>query len=394
MSVRTLDQAMQEQQRKTEMKEAEAETAAPERTLDIVAAEIRALTASALNNILEIGRRMHEAKEMLPHGEFGKWLEENTDYSTSTANNFMRLFDAYADDQGSLFGASVANFQTFGNLSYSKALALLAVPAEEREEFVKENDVGGMSTRELQAAIKERDEARRVAEEAKVEQRLAEEARDKMEQDMAHANERVAGLQQELEELRKNGAPRESDPSLLRGEEAGRNERTQAEGRGEGYEASADEAVEGADPEAIAKAREEGIQQAEERLKGELEKARVEAEKAKEALEKAKTSKKDELAKAEAKVKDAEDAKQQAIQEREQVQLEFEKVRKELAASGNKAVVAFGIHFAAVQEEMEKLLGCLDELEQAGDTENREKLVKAYTALMERFGKAVETAHE
>ena len=34
------------------------------RTLDMVAAEIRTFTASMLNNIIEIGRRMVEAKEM------------------------------------------------------------------------------------------------------------------------------------------------------------------------------------------------------------------------------------------------------------------------------------------------------------------------------------------
>ncbi len=325
-----------------------------EERLIVLAAEIRTLTASALNNILEIGRRLHEAKEMLPHGEFGKWLEENTDYSASSANNFMRLFEAYADDQGSLFGASVANFQTFGNLSYSKALALLAVPAEEREEFVQENDVGGMSTRELQAMIKERDEARRIAEEAKAEQRLAEEARAKMEQDMAHANERVAGLRQELEELR-------SKP--------------------------VDVAVEGADPEVISKAREEGVKEAEERLKSELEKARAEAQKAKDALEKVKNAEKDKLAKAEEKAKDAENAKQRAILEREEAKAELEKVRKELTASGNKAVVAFGEHFEAVQGHLGKLLSCLEELEQAGDRENHDKLSRAYQALMEQYGK-------
>ena len=248
----------------------------------------------------------------------------------------------------------MANVQTFGNLNYSKALALLSVPAEEREEFVQETDVAGRTPRELQAAIKERDEARRIAEEAKAEQRLAEEARAKMEQDMAHANERVAGLRQELEELR-------SKP--------------------------VDVAVEGADPEVIAKAREEGIQQAEERLKSELEKAQAEAQEAKDALAKAKADEKNKLAKAEAKVKDAEDAKQRAIQGQEQAQAELEKVRKELAVSGNKAVVAFGEHFEAVQGHLGKLLSCLEELEQAGDRENHDKLSRAYQVLMEQYGK-------
>ena len=85
------------------------------RTPEIIAGEIRTFTASMLNNIIEIGRRMVEVKEMLPHGEFMGWVEENTGYSQSTANNFMRLFAEYGDRQGSLFGAEV-NSQTFANL--------------------------------------------------------------------------------------------------------------------------------------------------------------------------------------------------------------------------------------------------------------------------------------
>ncbi len=162
------------------------------RTPEIVAAEIRALTASMLNNVIEIGRRLTEAKEMLPHGEFGSWVTEQTAYSLSTANNFMRLYQEYGEDQGNLFGTG-AKSQTIGNLPYSKALALLALPAGEREEFVEtphtvdgeEKTVEEMSTRELRQAIKERDEA--VA------------AQEKMAADMKFANERIEGLNADLE---------------------------------------------------------------------------------------------------------------------------------------------------------------------------------------------------
>ena len=62
------------------------------RTPEIIAQEIRGYTAMMLNSVIEIGRRMCEVKEMLPHGTFGNWIKENTDYSVSTANNFMNLF--------------------------------------------------------------------------------------------------------------------------------------------------------------------------------------------------------------------------------------------------------------------------------------------------------------
>lgn len=135
------------------------------RTLDTVAAEIRALTASMLNDVIEIGRRMTEAKEMVPYGTFGTWIKENTDYSVSTANNFMALYREYGDRQSSLFGTTVES-QTFGKLSYSKALALLAVPAEERESFAVEVNAEEISTRELKQAILERDLAKKARDEA------------------------------------------------------------------------------------------------------------------------------------------------------------------------------------------------------------------------------------
>ena len=54
---------------------------------------------------------------------------------------------------------------------------MLAVPAEEREEFVKENHVEDMSTRELQEAIKARDEA--IKERDKAREELEEEIKSR-----------------------------------------------------------------------------------------------------------------------------------------------------------------------------------------------------------------------
>lgn len=136
------------------------------RTIETITGEIKALQTNTLACAIEIGRRLVEAKEMLPHGEWGKWLVSEVDFSHSQANNLMKLFEEYGSPQNALFGAEL-NSQTFGNLSYSKALKLLAVPAEEREEFVKENPVDDMSTRELEKAIAERDAAKTAEVKAK-----------------------------------------------------------------------------------------------------------------------------------------------------------------------------------------------------------------------------------
>ena len=137
---------------------------AKHRDIDVITSEIHDLCNEAKRTVLlyavEIGRRLVEAKEVLPHGEWGKWLEHSVHFSQSTANKHMQLFEAYGSRQMSLLGAEL-NSETFTNLSYSQALKLLAVPENEREEFVKKNNVEDLSTRELDRLIKERDEAKK-----------------------------------------------------------------------------------------------------------------------------------------------------------------------------------------------------------------------------------------
>ena len=119
---------------------------------------------TAVSCAIEIGERLLEAKDLVPHGEWGKWLKENVNYSQSTANNLMRLYKEYGNNQGSLF-TTVTNSQAIMNLDVSKALALTVLPPEEREEFVAEHDVEQMSTRDLKEALQENRELKRQLEE-------------------------------------------------------------------------------------------------------------------------------------------------------------------------------------------------------------------------------------
>lgn len=132
------------------------------RDINIVTAEIHDICAQAQRMMIvyavEIGRRLVEAKDILPHGAWGEWLKNEVHFSQSTANKHMKIFEAYGSKQLSLFGAEL-NSETFTNLSYSQALKLLAIPDEERESFVKENDIENKSVREIDRLIKERDEA-------------------------------------------------------------------------------------------------------------------------------------------------------------------------------------------------------------------------------------------
>jgi len=132
------------------------------RTTEHIAAEINSIKAQTRNmmlyNSIEIGRRLTEAKTILQHGEWGNWLTDNVDYSKSTANNLMRIFDEYGASQLSFF-VDNAKTPALGSVSYTQAVALMSLPEDERETFVEEHDMETMTTRELQQAIKERDQA-------------------------------------------------------------------------------------------------------------------------------------------------------------------------------------------------------------------------------------------
>ena len=116
---------------------------------------------------IEIGRRLVEAKAAVGHGNWEAWLKENVNYSQRTASNLIKVFQEYGTGQQKLFGKE-ANSQALADLSYTQAVALLGIQdPDERAEFLEENDVAAMTTRELEQAIKERDAAKKEAAEMK-----------------------------------------------------------------------------------------------------------------------------------------------------------------------------------------------------------------------------------
>lgn len=129
------------------------------RTAEMIAGEINDIKnqtrALVLYNSIEIGRKLVEAKELVSHGEWGKWLEEKVDYSKTTANNLMKIFKEYGAEQISLLNDRNVKSEIYEKLNYSQAVELLGVPGEIREQFIKENSVEELSTRELKDKIKQ-----------------------------------------------------------------------------------------------------------------------------------------------------------------------------------------------------------------------------------------------
>lgn len=110
--------------------------------LETLEQEIITLKNRTAENMILMGQKFIEAKKLVPHGEWGRWLEEKVGFSQRTANNFMRIANEY-----------VSNSQAISNLDATKIYLLLELPAEEREDFVNQYDLQSMSTRDMKKKL-------------------------------------------------------------------------------------------------------------------------------------------------------------------------------------------------------------------------------------------------
>lgn len=311
------------------------------RDIEDITAEILEAKRAGGEAILTIGRGLIEAKALLAHGEWLPWLTERVEFSERSAQNFMRLAREWS------------NPQTLADLGASKALALLALPAEERADFIAsvhvvdgaEKTTEELSSRELAQAIRERDEARREAEAARADAGTAEAARAKMAADMETANAALAAAREEK---------RKAD------QEAARLGAELAELKARPVEVAVEQV---ADPAAIEKARAEAVAE-----------MQAKVDKAREARDRA-----------EAKRKNAE----QAL---EQIRLQLEeqaKAEKKAALGSDKDLAAFEVFFTQAQEIVDKMHGILLKV-RGRDQDAASRLEKAIRALSEAVGRCAE----
>lgn len=331
---------------------ARAET---QRDIEAVTCEILHLKQELARNIVDIGLRLIEAKEMLSHGEWLPWLKENVYFSEATAQRYMKV------------AMEFPNPALVRDLGVRKALALLELPPSEREIFAEENNVIDMTSRELEKAIRERDEAKRAAEAAQADARSAEESRAKMEADMkaleeihrsaregeAQARDALAKAQAELKDLR---------------------------------ERPVDVAVE-IDREAVEKARKDAI--AEMRAKvDQAEAARAEAEKKRKAAEKALSDAKKDAGANAAILSRAEKAEAELAEARRQLDATA-KFGAQTAISSDGDLASFKLLLDQSVTILNQMLGLHMKI-QGRDAESGEKCRKALLAYLAEGRKRVE----
>lgn len=339
-----------------------------ERTPETVALEIRTLQRQAqgilLSYAIEIGRRLEEAKSLVEHGEWGDWLKRELDYSQSTAQNLMRIFREYGADQQSLFGG-VAKSQTFGNLTYSKALKLLAISdEEEREQFIESHDVEHMSTRELDKIIKERDAAKKALAEAEDRERLMKQERNLRESDL---QEKVRQAEERTKTIQEDMCLIESQRDKAAEELAKAREELNAL-----KEKPVEVAVMEPDQEMLDKIRTEAAAEAADRINRAEEKMQ-EFDRQRAAAEEALAALREVQEEAEA----ASKQEQKAMEER------MHDLQKKLAVASSQEIAIFKIHFDQGQTSVNRMNECIGKMQDAGDNAGAEKLRSALRAMLQ-----------
>lgn len=112
-------------------------------SLDQLVSEIKFFENQAVVSYWEIGKRLSKAKEQVGHGNWENWVNGNLGYSLRTTNDLMKVYK------------EISNPQALADLSYTKVVNILSIPAENRQEFVENHKIEDMTTRQLQAEIKE-----------------------------------------------------------------------------------------------------------------------------------------------------------------------------------------------------------------------------------------------
>ena len=145
-----------------------SEVKKPVRTVDPVTAEIQFIQEQVkkvfYDAVIQIGTRLLEVKELVPHGEWTSYLESRLGYKPSTAQNYMRIAKEFGTGQVALDGTDPQSL--FGELGYSQLLPLLSLPDEERRTLAQENDLPTMSSREIEELVKARKDAEDRADQA------------------------------------------------------------------------------------------------------------------------------------------------------------------------------------------------------------------------------------
>ena len=99
--------------------------------------EIKFYLNQTAQNIIEVGKRLIQAKELVAHGEWLNWLDGNFGMTVRTADRFMKCAERFS------------NWTTSSILNSSQMFEMLALPAGDEEKFIAEMAAEGTTVENM-----------------------------------------------------------------------------------------------------------------------------------------------------------------------------------------------------------------------------------------------------
>lgn len=111
--------------------------ATPDSSLDLLTLEIKFHLNQMGFHVIEVGKRLIQAKELVPHGDWKIWLKDNFNLGYQTAAKFMQVANR--------FGKSRID-TTFGS---TQLIALLSLPEGDEEKFIEQKAAEGKPVEDM-----------------------------------------------------------------------------------------------------------------------------------------------------------------------------------------------------------------------------------------------------
>ncbi|MBR0301700.1 MAG: DUF3102 domain-containing protein, partial [Bacilli bacterium] len=110
--------------------------------------EIKFYLNQISQNIIEIGKRLIQAKSLVQHGQWQTWLQNNFQLSQWSAIKFMNCAERFG------------KLESIPILNSTQMIALLSLPEADTEKFIEQKEVAGtpvsdMSVKTLRKEIKQ-----------------------------------------------------------------------------------------------------------------------------------------------------------------------------------------------------------------------------------------------
>lgn len=117
------------------------------------------------NNTVSLGLYLASVKEQLPHGEFGKWIEDNVGFSERTARRYMKVYKFREDFMTcETIEESDKREHIIGQFSNGQLMELSKLSKKDANEFINEDtaeELQDLSMAKLSEKIKEFKESKK-----------------------------------------------------------------------------------------------------------------------------------------------------------------------------------------------------------------------------------------